>query len=263
MRELELTPTHSYLETPISEAHFGPADKAEPSEKQETGQFVIRLAEQPVAAPLDRVFASMGKAIPPEVDIYQRFKIWLVPHRLSILRRRGSAEITAIGLECEYTKASEIIGVIGLIPSAQFVTHGSIGGNFTCSGAFTFGGEPKPVTEKQPGTENSLTPDIPVVETGSLKFGLAADAHVAASFNVTVATPYISAVGIGGRHVEWLFNRHNEPLFGRDIETWSVLLLPKRQRQLEYKARYYATVRTFFFPTRYESDWATVACDLQ
>lgn len=60
----------------------------------------------------------------------------------------------------------------------------------------------------------------------------------------------------------WLFNKAREPLFGKDIETWAVVALPKRLSQLDYDVRFYFNARTAFFGTRRQSDWMRVHCQL-
>ena len=32
-----------------------------------------------------------------------------------------------------------------------------------------------------------------------------------------------AAVGVGSSRAEWRFDRHKEPLFGRDVETWTIV----------------------------------------
>jgi hypothetical protein len=78
----------------------------------------------------------------------------------------------------------------------------------------------------------------------------------------TIATPIISAVGLGSSRCEWRFDRDREPLFGRDIETWSVVVLPKRQTSLRLRARFYLISRMLFVPTRRQSDWLELTCPL-
>ena len=74
-------------------------------------------------------------------------------------------------------------------------------------------------------------------------------------FRTTVLTPDVQAVGEGSSRCEWRFDRDQLPLYGRDIQTWAVVVLPRRQRELHYLMRFYLNVRTFFFSTRRESDW--------
>jgi hypothetical protein len=48
-------------------------------------------------------------------------------------------------------------------------------------------------------------------------------ASVGVRLESTVSTPSISAIGIGSSRCEWRLDKQKEPLFGRDIETWSAV----------------------------------------
>ena len=58
------------------------------------------------------------------------------------------------------------------------------------------------------------------------------DADARLQLGAAVATPNVSAVGIGSSRCEWRFDRHNEPLFGRDLVTWAVVMLPREQTEI-------------------------------
>ena len=70
-----------------------------------------------------------------------------------------------------------------------------------------------------------------------------------------VFTPKLMAVGVGSSRCEWRFDVGNSPLYGKDIETWSLLALPKTQRALRYRMRFYVVTRLAFVPQRFESSW--------
>jgi hypothetical protein len=107
----------------------------------------------------------------------------------------------------------------------------------------------------------SVTGALNIVH-GALGFKLGAEEGLAFRFEAVVSTPVVSAVGIGSSRCEWGFEKREEPLFGKTIETWSVVVLPKRRRELRYRIKYYYLVRTLFFPTRRESDFIEVVCRL-
>jgi hypothetical protein len=110
----------------------------------------------------------------------------------------------------------------------------------------------------------SASGDLTAVAGSGVVSGLGLSAKgsggVSLSFSASVVTPFVSAVGLGSTRAEWRFDRYEDALFGRDIETWSILALPKRRRQLRYRIQYNMTTRTFFFPTRTESEWSEVLC---
>jgi hypothetical protein len=100
-------------------------------------------------------------------------------------------------------------------------------------------------------------------EKAGLRFETRARGGVQLSFTFVVSTPYVHAVGTGSNRAQWRFDQYREPLFGRDMQMWTLVALPKQQRELNYRARMFITVRTAFFPTRRQSDWQVIECALE
>jgi hypothetical protein len=213
--------------------------------------FLASIADAPVGLSLASVFAQLGEEIPPAVDLYRRFSVWLIPIRVGIIRRRGKAEVTSVGVECEFHNEGRTCCVVALFPTAQFVVWGGAKGEMQFSANLSMAGE------LLPGREIAHAAGLP-----SFSIAQRGDVGVAAAFSMNVITPYISAVGVGSQRVEWRFDRHDEALFGRDLECWAVTILPKDQDTLAMRVRMYMTTRTVFFPTRRESEWQDVVCQL-
>ncbi len=241
--KLALSPVQPQLEQLLSAQDYGTAI--------EGGGFVASLADSPIGLSLNSVFTASGHGIPPAVDLYDRFAVWLVPIRVGIARRRGMAEVSSLGIECEFLNQGRTCCVIALLPGPQFVTWGGASGNVEFKASFSASGELLPA---EAGAKLGVLP--------SFSFTPGAAGEVVAGFSMNVVTPYISAVGIGAPRVEWRFDRHKEALFGRDIECWAVVVLPKDQATLAMRARVYMTTKTAFFPTRRESDWQDIICQL-
>lgn len=238
-----LEPVTPQLERPLSDQDFGTAVDA--------AGFLASIADAPVGLPLASVFANLGQEIPPAVDLYRRFAVWLIPVRVGIIRRRGRAEVTSVGVECEFRNDGRTCCVVAVFPTAQFVEWGGATGQMRFSANLSMAGELLPAGEE---TQLAGLPSFSIAQR--------ADVGVAAAFSMNVITPYISAVGVGSQRVEWRFDRHDEALFGRDLECWAVTILPKDQDSLSMRIRMYMTTRTAFFPTRRESDWQDVTCKL-
>ncbi|MGA2138611.1 MAG: hypothetical protein ABSH14_07090 [Verrucomicrobiia bacterium] len=222
--------------------------------KLEDEKFVAKPAEQPIALKLRDICETLKRPVPPEVTLYEMFEVWLVPHRVSIIRRRGKAEATSIGIQIEYIHKDTTCSVISLIPSPQFVHHGTVGFQGLFQGKVSAAGNASPTPEDlQFNTEKAL---------GKLSIGVMASGEVGFRFKAEVVTPFIAAVGIGDSSCEWRFDKHEDALFGKDIETWTMLALPKTQTKLSYRLRYYICTRTLFVPTRRQSEWVEIACAL-
>jgi hypothetical protein len=136
-------------------------------------------------------------------------------------------------------------------------------GDFACRGSVSASGNLTPLPEQN--LAQSGNGEAPAIswEKAGLRFESRVRGGAELSFSFTVATPYVHAVGTGSNRAQWRFDQHRDPLFGRDMQMWTLLALPKDQRELSYRARMFITVRTAFFPTRRESDWQVIQCVLE
>ena len=223
----------------------------------EDQKFSARPGDQPIAFKLRDVFKKLKVPVPNELALYDMFEVWLVPHRVSIIRKPGNkAEVTSVGMEIEYAHNKTTCSVISLIPSPKFITHGRVGVQGLFQGKVSASGDFSPASEElQFKAEEKV---------GKLSLGVLTSGEVGFSFKAEVITPIISAVGIGASKCEWEFSGKvdNEALFGKDIETWTVLALPRMQTELSYRLRYYICTRTFYFSTRRQSEWTTISVKL-
>ena len=223
--------------------------------------FVVRLPDTSICHRLSQVFSDFGVGLEKYVKLYDQFEVWLVPHSVSLTRRTGMAEPVSVGMMIEYLIDDDTTCcVVGLIPTPQFVEHGRFG--FSFKGLATGSGElSSPAGDAIQGNGIDSSKSLPL--GGSLKMALTSGASIGLTMDCQVATPRIAAVGIGTRSCEWRFDRYEEPLFGKDIEAWSIVVRPNRKKALRYRIKCYAVVRTLFFPTRIESNWVEVSCVLK
>lgn len=213
--------------------------------------FVATIADQPIGYRLKDVIRSLGQEQQSGLRLLDEFDVWLIPHRVGLVRRRGFAEVTSVGIEVEYDANGGTCSVAGLFPTSQYITLGEVG--FDCKASMTLGGEIVPDALVAPSVARSL---------GALRLSASTGGSVGMSMRAVVNTPRISAVGIGSKRAEWLIDKDKEPLFGRDIECWSSLVLPKGRTTVGMRLRFYCVLRLAFFPTRWESEWVDVCCRL-
>jgi len=185
----------------------------------------------------------------PGWQLFSRFELWLVPHTMSIVRRSGLYEPTAVGLEVQYKNGERTCSVRALIPSFRAIDRGHIRGAIGMNGELDV-------------SQSAKGPATKALEFLGLRFGLQAGGSLSFNLDATVATPLVTAVGVNSSKCEWRFDRDRDPLFGRDIQTWSVLALPKRQREISYDMRFYIEARRAFITRRVESAWVPVQCQL-
>lgn len=235
------------------EQHYGPSE-----DDLERG-VIARVNESPICIPIADIFTKLGHVVDNAFN--RQFRAWLVPHMISIHRRTGFAQVTAVGCEIEYETTGSC-SVISLIPQPQFIDlakgavnfDGAVKGSIDASGNLSTDYTQTAVDapEFKWGANSELT------FTGSGK----GEASIGVQFEAHICSPFIAASGVGGRHCEFRFDLHKEPLFGRDISTWSILALSKHKRKLSYRIRYFYIMRTAFVPKLRASPWQTIECTL-
>lgn len=213
--------------------------------------FASRVHEQSIGVPLTRILEQVkAQALPQSAStvskelegLYSRFMLWLVPHSFSLIRRSGRAEPTSVGMQIEYLNDSRTCSIVALMPSYREIVHGTF--QATVSAA----GDVAPLASLGSGSDS--------FSLGGLQLSAAAGAALSFAVKATVVTPYVSVVGANSDQAEWRFDKHEHALYGRDLSVWTVVALPKRQRTLKWKARFYAVVRRFVVSTRIESPWS-------
>jgi len=171
---------------------------------------------------------------------------------------KSLVRFVSVGIEVEYITADATCSVVALLPSPEFIRYGSLAATVEIAGSVEASGACRP---GQDGGQEVAAETATGFFAG-LGFSAKSNASIGVAFSAEVVTPYISAVGLGSNRAEWRFNKNKEALFGRDIETWSLLAIPKRRKALGYSMRFSVTSRTLFFPTRRESEWMDIECVL-
>lgn len=211
--------------------------------------FAAQLADHPLAYSLAEIAsASSDQAT---LDFYKRFSVCIVPHRLALIRRKGLSEPISVGLEIEYLNGNKTCSVVGLFPSPEFRVIGGIDSEFSAN--TDFGGN-MTAGNATNGSEDSPLPTMPM---GSLRVGAKGTISTSLNIRCKVQTPKIMAVGIGSQRCEWRFDLGDRPLYGKDLETWSFLVLHKGQKEITFRMRFYVVTRLAFVPQRFQSNWET------
>jgi hypothetical protein len=94
------------------------------------------------------------------------------------------------------------------------------------------------------------TTSLPLSADASLK--LSSELKVVGTLSFSVQTPIIAAIGVGGRHAEWLFEKVDRPLVG-DQQMVLTVLTPRTANELATTITVSVTVSTFnLLPCRLE-----------
>ena len=222
---------------------------------EETSAFTARVHSTPIGYRLIDLQLQAGTGLESKLSLfYDAYDLWLIPHRVSIMRNAGHAEPTSVGIEVEYLPNGRTCCIVALLPSFEYRIHGGA----TFGGAFSASGNAEPSTE-------DIVPTASLPSLGQVGLGVTAEMHLGFRFASTVATTKIAAVGVGSTRCEWRIDRDVEPLYGRDIETWAVVALPSvttLEDHIKYKIRCSYNSRTFLFNTRRQTEYQNINCKL-
>jgi hypothetical protein len=219
------------------------------------GKFYAKLGDQPLPFSLRNTYEALGQPVPSEFRTFDAYDLWVVPHKIGIIRHGGLAEVTGVGLEIQYETSGKTCSIQSLLPSYKFVERGSLYMRVALQG----NGDVAPLDAGSDGTDIGKM----IWQLGSLSAHAKVEAGVHLNLAARVATPDIQAIGKGASSCQWQFDRDVEPLYGRDIETWTVLALPRRSAVLKYSARFSLNIRTFLFTTKRASEWTSLTCSLK
>jgi hypothetical protein len=222
------------------------------------GGFYASLPDQPAGIPLRHIFQASGeadfaglvaRAPAPLSDVYRQFELWLIPHRVSIKRRQGLAEVTSVGIEIDHLHEGSTCNVRGLLPSFQYVVQESVQGCLLANG------------ELRAVPDTALSNGVR--DYGGIRFGLERAGSLELNFHAPVPTPHVSAFGCFTSRYEWRFDAVERPLLEPELQTWAFLALPRWRADLRFRARFFFERRAAYFSRRTESDWVELKCDLE
>jgi hypothetical protein len=209
-------------------------------------RFSVDIADQPIALSVRELYSARGLTVPADYALFTKFALWLVPHRVSVRRLRGLFELVSLAIDVQYDADGGTCSVVSLFPEARFRTHGS----FSAQASVSLAGNMAPL-------QVALAPE----PTGdSLSIGVSGGAQASLSFRAHIATPLISTGGVGSSRCYWNFERDERPLFGCDVETWSIVLLAKRKRTLQLRMKVTTTERLVWVPVSRSTDEVVVNC---
>ena len=258
MIELTLTPEDAIdpdLQVPPSERHSGP--KAD----VEKDNIEVRIGYSPFAYSLGELYERAGRQLPPDMEVFRSYRIWVVRHTISVSKEPGNKDVRHLKYEVRFPREPKVT-IKEVFPQTQFVDKFKVDLNneFLFEAGINLEGEaspPQAVTEMLEHTE-------------SLSFGGKADAKLKLStsnkvvgrLSFAVKTPIIQATGTGDYYSQWQFTKYEQPLIG-EHKTIQILLVPKNVDELSFKARVSATITTFnMLPDTRRSNWVKLSVSL-
>jgi len=215
----------------------------------------ISLGDRPVARNLRRLYELGGRQIPPEVEVFDLYDIWLITHSIGIIKRENSsAYVKSIGYKADFTDTAEVY-TIDLLPRTKFVSSFELSSKTEV--ALGLEGH-----AQVPEVVKTLLEQVEYIGAdASIK--LSTDNKLIGNLSFSVISPVIQAIGIGQSKCEWLFEEDKNPLIGDQI-MFQTILVPKETPSVKFKASGYAFIKTNWlsFPVSFFTSDLELECKL-
>jgi hypothetical protein len=251
--ELSFKNSISYdLEIPPHERHMG--------DEVGAGSIIaekisIKVGNNPIVYNLKKLYELSGKAVPPEIQVYTSYDIWIVNFNIAVLKSGGFDNVKQIGFKIKYTEP-DFVNVIETLPKTEFIKL--IDGKLSFEGDLGLNGHIQPPQINLPflGQEKAIG--------AGGKLDLSTDNSIVGRLNFSVVSPLIMSVGIGSNSSEWIMNKGENPLYGDDITLTNIIMVESGTERIEVEAVVYATISVYnLIPSRRSSSRMQIGCDLK
>lgn len=215
----------------------------------------IKVGNNPIVYNLKKLYELSGKTVPPEIQIFTSYDIWILNFNIGILKSGGLDNVKQVGFKVKYNKPS-FINVIETMPKTEFIK--------LLDGKLTF--------EVDLGLDGHLNPpniNLPFLSEEKAiglggKLNLSTDNSIVGRLNFSVVSPLVMSVGIGSNTAEWILNKDENPLYGDDITFTNIIMVESDTDKIELEAMVYSTISVYnLIPSRRSSQWMKIACDLK
>jgi hypothetical protein len=154
---------------------------------------------------LKRLFVKAGKTLPPDLDVFAAYNIWLVAFGIGILRESGFGAVQRLGFSVTFPDKPRFT-VIELLPQTKFVKK--FGSHVKIETALGLNG-----SARVPEAVSQVVAQTDVLSADA-SLCLSAAADLVGTLSFSVFTPTVETIGIGCRRAEWAFEKSERPLLG-------------------------------------------------
>lgn len=220
-----------------------------------TDKIHVRVGRRPTVRNLRALYELTGRKIPPNLEIFRAYELWLVTHVVGVVKSGAWENIRELGYKMYFPDKPRIT-VYAVLPQTQFVKK--------------FGLELK--VEVGMNLDGAVSMPVKVSELlerieeislyGEVRISNAV--NIIGNLSFSVVTPIVQAIGVGDRVSEWVFKKYRRPLLG-DLIMMQVVLTPRHLDKLVFKAQTYVTVNGFTkpVPVKIPSKWIDLECLLR
>ncbi|MDQ3748534.1 MAG: hypothetical protein M3367_05870 [Acidobacteriota bacterium] len=258
MQEIVLAPEDAInpqLQKPLSETKFGGEVEIEKH------NIKVRIGQRPIVRSLRELYLKADKELPPDLQVFSSFRLWMITHVVSVVRERGMRDISHLSYEVQFPSEPRVT-TVQVIPQTQFIKklEGGVKTNWIVDVGLGVNGQVAP-----PVSATELLEQKDLISFGGeakANIDLSNKIYLVGNLSFAVLTPLIAAVGVGGDYCRWDFTKDNVPLVGDHLMV-QILLVPKHDYELEFQARVSATITVFkTLPYTRRSKWIDLMAHL-
>lgn len=243
------------LEEPLSQTDLG----GEPQLVK--NNITARIGQRPIVRSLRELYEKAEKELPPDLQVFNSFRLWMITHVVSVIRERGVRDISCLSYEVQFPSEPRVT-TVQVLPQTRFIKklEGGIKTDWVVDIGLGVNGQVVP-----PAAITELLEQSDFISFGGeakAKIDISNKFHLVGNLSFTVVTPLIAAVGVGGDYCRWDFTKHDVPLIGDHLMV-QILLVPKHEYDLRFQARVAATITVFdFLPDTRRSKWIDLTAHL-
>lgn len=200
------------------------------------GGITLRIGYRPQARNLRLLYEKSGRQLPPDLDVYHAYDLWLLTHSVGIVDDDFARTVRQFGYKVWFPddlNDGKRITVVKVLPETRFIEH--INGKFETRADLEASGN-----AEVPKQMSDLLGQI-VGLSADAKISLSTQANLVGRISFEVLTNAVNAVGENDMYSEWLFHRVERPLIGMQV-MMQVLRTPRRMRRLSFRAQVYASI---------------------
>lgn len=257
MLEIVLTPEDALnpeLEEPLSQIELGGEAHIEKN------NITARIGQRPIVRSLRELYEKANKELPPDLQVFNSFRLWMITHVVSVVRERGVRDVSCLSYEVRFPSEPRVT-TVQVLPQTRFLKkiEGGIKTDWVVDVGLGVNGQITP-----PAAITELLEQADFISFGGeakAKIDISNKVHLVGNLSFAVVTPLIAAVGVGGDYCRWDFTKDKIPLIGDHLMV-QILLVPKHEHELQFQARVSATITVFdLLPDTRRSRWIDlIAC---
>lgn len=243
------------LDEPLSQTPLGGETQIE--EKNIT----VRIGQRPIVRSLRELYEKANKELPPDLQVFNSFRLWMITHVVSVVRERGLRGISHVSYEVQFPPEPRVT-TVQVLPQTRFIKkiEGGIKTDWVVDVGLGVTGQIAP-----PAAITELLEQADFISVNGevkAKIDISNKIHLVGNLSFAVVTPLIAAVGVGGDYCRWDFSKDKVPLIGDHLMV-QILLVPKHVYELEFEARVAATISVFdLLPDTRRSAWINLTAQL-